>query len=119
MMMTQQSVFTSTRLKPIRHPPCCSATLMPPRKHLIQRHFQQLELPIRFVKFFKKDYLRLLKLVKRARSRGQNIDAQLTGLLEHAADRSLNSWEHVLYEGVMADPGLMNHLEHGALPDYI
>jgi hypothetical protein len=38
---------------------------------------------------------------------------------EYALHKSVNSWGHVFYTGVIADTGLMDYLEGGALPAHL
>lgn len=109
------------------HPPYATPTVelvchpdVPPKwAGLIGRHLAELQLPIRLEKFFNKEFLRVLKLAKRARERGADIANEIERFRDHAADRSLNSWEHLLWEGALADQALVNHLAFGDLPDHL
>lgn len=83
---------------------------------LIGRHLKKLELQPRFLRFFRNEYLRTLKLVKRLRDRGQNVEHYILEFRDHAADRSVNCWEHILYEGITVDGDMMAFLIGGQLP---
>lgn len=86
---------------------------------LVHKHLGKLNLQHRFQSFFRTDFLRVLKLVNRVRIRGQNVQQKLHFLQEHHADRSVNCWEHILYEGITTNHDLMHHLINEQLPPYL
>ncbi len=86
---------------------------------LVTRHLDELGIAIRYNHFFKSEYIRLLRLVKSMRQKGQDVRAQLDTFCEYALHKSVNSWGHVFYTGVIADTGLMDYLEGGALPAHL
>ncbi|MGO7869885.1 hypothetical protein AB9E15_11580 [Rhizobium leguminosarum] len=83
---------------------------------LIGRHLKKMGLQPRFLKFFRYEYLRTLKLVQRARDKGLNVEQQIIAFRDHAADRSVNCWEHIFYEGITVDDDVMAFLTTGQLP---
>lgn len=80
------------------------------------RHLHELGIDRRYNHFFKSEYIRLLRLVKSIRHKGQNVRTQLDTFCEYALHKSVNSWGHVFYTGVIADAALMSYLETGVLP---
>lgn len=116
-------VVVLTFMKPLETPP--SITLQPSyaldatQKELVSRHIQGLEVTRRYNHFFRDEYMRLLRLTSDMRLRGQNIREQLESFRNMASYKSVNSWLHVFYAGVMADNDLMAYLEAGDLPDFV
>lgn len=85
---------------------------------LISRHLEELGISARYDKFFKAEYIRLKKLVSRARDKGQDVMERITTFHEYALDKSTNSWGAIFYQGVLDDADLMTFLENGQLPPY-
>ncbi|WP_198406318.1 hypothetical protein [Delftia acidovorans] len=86
---------------------------------LVARHLHELGISRRYNHFFKSEYIRLLRLVKSIRQKGQNVRSQLDTFCEYALHKSVNSWGHVFYTGVIADAALMDYLEAGVLPAHL
>ncbi|MBD9531176.1 hypothetical protein IB233_06060 [Comamonas sp. CMM01] len=86
---------------------------------LVARHLHELGIGRRYNHFFLSEYIRLLRLVKSIRQKGQNVRSQLDTFCEYALHKSVNSWGHVFYTGVIADAALMNYLEAGVLPAHL
>lgn len=86
---------------------------------LVARHLHELGISLRYNHFFKSEYIRLLRLIKSIRQKGQNVRTQLDTFCEYARHKSVNSWGHVFYTGVIADEALMDYLEAGALPAHL
>lgn len=86
---------------------------------LVTRHLEHLAIAKRYHHFFKDEYLRLLRLVRTIRDKGRNVTASLELFCENALDKSVNSWGHIFYAGVLANPGLMDFLCQGQLPEHL
>lgn len=86
---------------------------------VVSRHLHELQLHARFKSSFRKEYIRVLRHAMRMRARGRNVPQAFNDLLEHAADRSINSWEHVLYDSVVNNPALLDYLTAAELPNYL
>ena len=86
---------------------------------LVGRHLAGINYAKRYMRFFSDEHLRLLKLVNRLRESGQNVKQNLENFRENAKDKSINSWGHIFYDGVLKNPSLVRHLEIGKLPSYI
>lgn len=86
---------------------------------VVTRHIGELQLHARFKSSFRKEYIRVLRHAARMRKRNRDLYAAFEDLREHAADRSVNSWEHILYECVVNDADLMAYLAAGQLPDHL
>ena len=86
---------------------------------LVSRHLEELDIARRYHRFFRNEYLRLLRLVQRTREQGQDVRQNLELFRDYALSKSTNAWQHVLYAGVLADAELMAYLETGQLPDFL
>lgn len=110
-------------VKPLEAPP--SITLRPStalnalQAALVSRHLNELGVIRRYNHFFRDEYMRLLRLTSDMRQRGQNLRDQLESFRNMASYKSVNSWGHVFYAGVIADNDLMAYLETGDLPDFV
>jgi hypothetical protein len=89
------------------------------QRALVKRHLHELGIARRYNHFFKSEYIRLLRLVKSMRKKGQDVSSQLDTFCEYAQHKSVNSWGHVFYTGVIADSELMNYLASSALPAHL
>ena len=90
-----------------------------PQFALVQRHLEALDIPRRFNRFFRDQYVRLLKLTRAIREKDQNVRESLQTFETMAASKSVNSWLHVFYAGVLANEELLQFLEYGDLPEDI
>lgn len=84
---------------------------------LVSRHVAELEIINRYHHFFRDEHLRLMRLVNNLRRTEQNVQQQVRNFRDWTALRSVNSWPHIFYSGVLANPDLMEFLEHGQLPE--
>ncbi len=83
---------------------------------LVSRHLERLAISTRYSHFFKDEYLRLLRMVRTIRLKGMDVTVHLELFSENALNKSINSWGHVFYAGVLANPLLMDYLRQGLLP---
>lgn len=97
----------------------CHPSVQPALASVVARHLHELQLHARFKRSFKKEYLRALRHAKRMRDRGRDVHEAFQDLLEHAADRSVNSWEHMLYSSIMNNPNLLSYLKSDPLPSHL
>ena len=108
--------------KPLSFPPSVnlrpSSSLTAEQTALVSRHIGGLSLMRRYNHFFKDEYMRLLRLTSDIRADGQNLREQLVNFRRMASYKSVNSWPHVFYAGVIADDELMAFLEAGDLPEF-
>ncbi len=86
---------------------------------VVTRHLDELQLHSRFKSSFRKEYIRVLRHAARMRNRNRDVHAAFEDLREHAADRSVNSWEHILYDCIVNDAELIAYLAAGQLPNYL
>ncbi len=93
-----------------------SGDLSPDAHALVTRHLRHLGIESRYSHFFKNSYLRLLKLVMQARSKGLAVLPQIEGFRTMEFFKSVNSWGHVFYDGVLRNADLLAYLESGDLP---
>lgn len=109
--------------KPLETPPSFklrpSPNLDAAQAALVSRHLNGVGVIWRYNRFFRDEYMRLLRLTYQIRQSGQDIRVQLEIFREMASYKSVNSWQHVFYSGVIADDSLMDYLEAGKLPDFV
>lgn len=84
---------------------------------LVTRHLEELQLHARFKATFKKEYIRVLRHARRMRDGNRDVPQAFKDLLHHAADRSINSWEHILYDSVTNNADLLDFLATADLPE--
>lgn len=105
---------------PYEAPASMTITPHPALEHaqqaLVSRHLDHLAVSTRYHRYFKSEYLRLLRLVSNLRNTGQNVTVNLENFRNYARNKSINSWDHIFYDGVLADPTLMQYLCQGQLP---
>jgi hypothetical protein len=90
--------------------------LAPEDADLVRRHLQGLEIVNRYHRFFRSEYLHLFRLVNMMRNNGQNVVEFLRIFREGERIRSVNSWRHVFYGGVLSNPNLVDFLVETELP---
>ncbi|MGE6688945.1 hypothetical protein ACQKFE_13265 [Stutzerimonas stutzeri] len=78
---------------------------------LVARHLVHLDIEARYSHFFRDSYLQLLRLVRRIRSKGLDVLSQIELFRDMELDKSVNSWRHVFYDGVLRNTDLMAYLE--------
>ncbi len=83
---------------------------------LISSHMRELAIPQRYGHFFRGQHRRLIRLVDRMRTSGQDVSANLEAFRNSCADPSQNSWEHVFYSSVLLNDKLLEYLRNGVLP---
>lgn len=83
---------------------------------LVRRHLQGLEIVSRYHRFFRSEYLHLLRLVNMMRGNQQEIVEFLQTFRDGERLRSVNGWRHVFYAGVLSNPDLLDFLKEAELP---
>lgn len=86
--------------------------LSPEQQELVGRHIYELKIGKRFSHFFRDEYMRLKKLTKAIRDNRQNVIEQITIFSNHHRNKSINSWDHIFYDGVLQNADLMSYLEN-------
>lgn len=118
---TDAQVFMLEIGKPFNAPAIFSirahVSLSDTQASLVSRHIHELGISKRYDHFFREQYLRLLRLVNNMRMKGLNVRQSLELFRDNALDKSVNSWLHVFYSGVLADEDLIAYLETAQLPD--
>jgi hypothetical protein len=89
------------------------------QQSLVNRHITELNLQQRYSKYFKNQYMRLLKLVSGIRGRNANVKDSIINFHDMEQMKATNSWGHIFYAGVLADNDLLEYLETGKLPDFL
>jgi len=84
---------------------------------LVRRHLSELEIVNRYHRFFRSEYLHLLRIVNLLRRTEQNVKESLHIFCELERIRSLNGWKHLFYSGVLANQDLVEYLILGQLPE--
>lgn len=89
------------------------------KRKLLKRHILELQIPHRYIRFFREQYRLLLRLVERMRDSGQDIDTNLDIFRYAAEEPSKNGWSYVFYESVLSNAALLTYLRGGRLPTYL
>lgn len=88
-------------------------------RELITLHLEGINFITRFKEFFKTRYISILRKSHICRQPNStfSIMASLELLLEMEIDKSINSWDAILYRSILNDHQLMQYLEQGELPE--
>jgi hypothetical protein len=97
----------------------CHSNVAEEHLALVARHLKELQLHARFKSSFRKEYIRVLRHARRMRERARDVEDAFSDLRDHAADRSINSWEHILYASVLENRALLDYLSTSPLPNYL
>lgn len=92
--------------------------LSPDEATLVETHMRELEIPARYVRFFRNEHRRLLRNVAKMRESGQPVEATIETFREGFADPTPNSWQHVFYSAVLDSADFVEFLTNGHLPAY-
>lgn len=95
-----------------------SARLPPEARLLVLRHLEELDIHSRYYRFFTAYYMRLLRLVGQMRAKGMDVLPKIEIFRDMELLKSINSWGHIFYEGVLNNDALLDYLAHSEdLPD--
>jgi len=95
-----------------------SPALQPEEAVLVTSHLKELDIPNRYVRFFRNEHRRLIRNVTKMRASGQAVQATIEAFRDGHADPTPNSWQHVFYSAVLETPELLEYLTNGDLPAY-
>lgn len=85
---------------------------------LVASHLEGVDFLRRFKEFFKTSYINILRKSKRCReSKRLNLSEHFNLFLEAEMDKSINSWDAILYRSIIEDCKLMKYLEEDTLPE--
>jgi 5-methylcytosine-specific restriction endonuclease McrA len=84
---------------------------------LVRRHLSELEIINRYHRFFRSEYLHLLRIVNILRRTEQDVEQNLHNFRALERLRSVNGWRHIFYSGVLANPDLFAYLSQEQLPE--
>ncbi|PZQ11849.1 MAG: hypothetical protein DI565_16800 [Ancylobacter novellus] len=93
-----------------------SPVLTPARERLVARHLRELAIGPRYIRFFREQFRRLLRLVSKMRASKQDVRASLELFKANAEIPTLNGWEHIFYDAVLSNAAFLNFLENEDLP---
>lgn len=89
-------------------------------RSLVMYHLEGVDFLTRFKDYFSTRYMSVLRKAKTSREGGKRrLRDDFTLFLENEEEKSINSWEAVLYRSILENDELMAYLEDGALPDYL
>ena len=94
------------------------ASLTASQSALVGRHIRELGILTRYARFFRSEYLRLLKLVDQLRTADLDVEEHLTSFRDRAVMGTANSWDHVFFAAVLSDPALTAYLTASDLPAF-
>lgn len=86
------------------------------RRRLVASHIRELAIPRRYGHFFRGQYIRLLRLVRKMRDSGQEIVPTLENFRLTFSHPSVNSWEHIFYDAALRNDELIAYLKDDLLP---
>ena len=85
---------------------------------LVESHLEGVDFLTRFKEYFKTRYISVLRRARNCRqSETKNLRDTLALFLEMEQEKSINSWDAVLYRSILENDELMEYLENGLLPD--
>lgn len=85
---------------------------------LVQLHLEGIDFLARFKEYFKTRYISILRKAQDRRlAEAKDLRMLLGQFLEMEEEKSINSWDAVLYRSILEDNDLMNYLENDPLPD--
>ena len=85
---------------------------------LIASHLEGIDFLTRFKEYFKTRYISVLRRAHACRKPDtKSLQETLALFLEMEEEKSINSWDAVLYRSILEDDALMNYLETGKLPN--
>jgi hypothetical protein len=93
--------------------------LTPPEQSLVTTHLRELEIHERYVRFFRGEYLRVLRNVGQMREAQQDVVQNLRNFKGMRATPTPNGWDHIFYDGILKNAQLINYLVNEALPDFL
>jgi hypothetical protein len=87
---------------------------------LVKYHLEGVDFLARFKEYFRTRYISVLRRAKASREDGnKSLRDLLTLFLENEEEKSINSWDAVLYRSILENDELMGYLENGPLPDHL
>ncbi|HWX51538.1 MAG TPA: hypothetical protein VNZ61_26125 [Roseomonas sp.] len=92
--------------------------LLPDETILVEAHLRELDIPARYVRFFRNEHRRLIRNVAKMRASGQPVQATIEAFRDGFADPTPNSWQHVFYSAFLGSPELIAFLTNADLPAY-
>lgn len=95
-----------------------SPGLTPAQERLVASHIRELAIVPRYARFFREQFRRLLRLVFKMRSSGQDVRASVELFKTNAQTPTPNSWEHVFYQAVLNNVDFLSFLETADLPPH-
>jgi len=92
--------------------------LLPEEAALVSAHLRELDVPARYVRFFRNEYRRLIRNVVKLRAAGLPVEATIDGFREGFSHPTPNSWQHVFYSAVLDNADLIEFLTNAELSAY-
>lgn len=86
---------------------------------ILASHVVELNIYERFLNFAKSKHISLLKLAKKNRQSGRNINESIQYCLDAGEVNSSNVWSAIYYRGVLSNNDLIDYLNYENLPEYI
>lgn len=85
---------------------------------LVKSHLEGVDFLTRFKEYFKTRYISVLRRAHNCRQpETKNLRDVLALFLEMEQEKSINSWDAVLYRSILENDELMEYLENSPLPD--
>jgi 5-methylcytosine-specific restriction endonuclease McrA len=97
--------------------PASITSLTATEADLVRRHLAELNIINRYHRFFRPEYLHLLRIVNMLRRTEQDVEQNLLNFCASERLRSVNGWRHIFYSGVLNNPELLSYLTNQQLPE--
>lgn len=88
-------------------------------EYLVSTHMRELAMGERYLRYFRGQYLRLLRMVQNLRDQEQDVRANLETFRLGCAAWGSNVWDHVFYAAVLGNEEMMEYLESEQLPGHL
>lgn len=89
-------------------------------RSLVKYHLKGVNFLTRFKEYFSTRYISVLRKAKAYREgEKKRLRDHFTLFLENEEEKSINSWDAVLYRSILENDELMEYLEDGPLPDHL
>ena len=85
--------------------------LCPEQERLVAGHVKELDIARRYVRFFREQHRRLLRLVQTMRETNQDVIVNLLNFCDVCSQPSKNAWEHIFYGAVLSNVDMLVYLQ--------
>tara|TARA_B100000700_G_C15061672_1_gene866346 strand:+ start:1121 stop:1978 length:858 start_codon:yes stop_codon:yes gene_type:complete len=84
---------------------------------LVKLHLEGIDFLNRFKEYFRTRYISVLRRARASQQDGKSLRSLLRLFLEVEEEKSINSWDAVMYRSILKNDELIDFLENSALPE--